>query len=421
MSVSRRPLAAHGQQHTPRRWTQLLKLIGVGMAVVLVSAVGVSAYTVYDLSSQYTDGAVALEGQESVPPNLSAFEGGTNILLVGTDECEEEYASLFGDRCEEDEGGKRNDVNMLLHISDEPRRITAITFPRDLMVATPECTADDGSTVAATSKTQINAMDEMGGLNCVVETIKSLTGLEIPFAAEITWGGVIEITNAIGGVDVCVANGIYDSYTNLSLDPGTHTLAGYEALQFLRTRYGVGDGSDISRVSNQQVYLSALVRKIMSSEVLGDIGTMLKLANTVLTNVRPSESLTNPSLLAQIALAVKDVPYEDINFLQYPVLVDSADENRRVPDYASAEILWDALAANDRIEVSATGNGAVDETPVSDDGTVTPDDTATATPDDDTATPDASATETPDAGVVVLPQNISGQSAGTETCSNGQG
>jgi len=412
-SRTRRPVARHGQLHRPSAWTQLLKIIGIAVTVVLVSGVSVAAYVVYDLSTDFTEGAVVLAGQDDVPPDIGDLKGGVNMLLVGSDECEEGYEASFGDRCTEDDGGARNDVNMLLHISDEPRRVTVITFPRDLMVEVPDCTDADGGTVSGAWSAQINTVYERGGLGCVVDTVAELSGQEIQFAAKITWDGVIQITNAIGGVDVCIATRLEDEYyTGLVLEPGMHSLAGWDALQFLRTRHGVGDGSDLARVSNQQVYMSSLARKLVSEEVLTNVGTLLRLAKVTLSNVTPSQSLTNPMLLAQIAMAVKNVPFEDINFLQYPVFDDPDNVGRVIPDYASADQLWAVLAANESMQVTG-GTDAVTA-----DGAEIPAATAEPTPEDG-ETVDA-ATPTP-TGPVGLPSNIKGQSAATQSCANGAG
>ena len=394
-----------------------MKILGVAMSVVLVSGFGVAAYVAYDLGSTFASNAVELEGQGSVPPDIGALKGGVNMLLVGTDKCEPEYSQYFGLRCEEDDGGERNDVNMLLHISDEPRRVTVITFPRDLMIPIPECTDDKGNTSSESYKAALNTSFEKGGLNCVVKTVSEISGLDIPFAAKATWGGVIEITNAIGGVPVCIANGLTDEYTGLNFTPGTHTLQGWEALQFLRTRHGVGDGSDLGRVSNQQVYMASLARKIVSEEVLSNPGTVLRLARTAIANITPSASLTNPVLLAQIALAVKGVPFEDINFVRYPILTDPDDRNKVVPDKTSAAQLWTALKENQPIKVTGQDKEAVvvadGATPPATGAPVdtTPGDGEQITPTTSPATP----------GVVVLPDSIKGQSAAEQTCSNGVG
>lgn len=92
-------------------------------------------------------------------------------------------------------------------------------------------------------------------------TLENLTSMDIGYAGLITFDGVIAMSNAIGGVKVCLTEPIVDPKTDLDLPAGTNKLKGKEALQFLRTRAGVGDGSDVSRISNQQVFMSAMVRQ----------------------------------------------------------------------------------------------------------------------------------------------------------------
>ncbi|MBS1673623.1 MAG: LCP family protein [Actinobacteria bacterium] len=402
-----------------------MKIIGIAMAVVLVSGASVVGYVIYDLGHTFTAKAVALDGEESVPPDIGAIKGGVNMLLVGSDACGEKYKEMFGDRCSDpDVEGERNDTNLLLHISDAPRRVTVITFPRDLMIPIPSCTDSDGNPTSEMSKQALNVSLETGGpkngLACVARTISKVSGLDIQFAAKITWAGVIDITSAIGGVDVCIANGITDPDTALNLAPGTHTLQGYEALQFLRTRHGVGDGSDLGRGSNQQVYMSSLARKMVSAEVLSNPATLLRLANTVMSNVTPSTTLTSPTLLVQIALAMKDVPLDQINFVNYPVLSDPDDPNKVVPDYDSADQLWAALTANEEIKVAGQrGDAVVSATPEPTDPAADP--AATDPNATDPAATDPNATPAPTGGPVVLPKNVSGQSAAQQTCSNGNG
>ncbi|MBW9092114.1 LCP family protein [Microbacterium jejuense] len=414
----RRTVARHGELRSPSPVSFLLKIVGIVASVLLVSGAGVAAYAATDVVASFAEGAVELEGQGTVPPDIGAIEGGVDLLLVGTDECEEEYAYLFGDRCTgADAEGQLNDVNMLVHISDNPRRVTVVSFPRDLMVPIPSCTREDGSTTSATSKTQINAAWGYGGLSCVAKTVKELSGFNIPFAAKVSFGNVINITDAIGGVDVCIGNGgIKDIYTGINWPAGERTIQGVEALQFLRTRHGLENGSDLARISNQQQYMSSLARKLVSDEVLSNPATLYKLATTAVDNITPSQSLTNPMTLVQIALAVKDVPFEDIVFVQYPVLTDPADSNRVVPDYDSAEQLWAALQANEPIEVThdqdQTG-GVIVADPQPTEGATDP-----ATPDPN-ATTDPNATPAPTDTPVALPQNIPGQNAAQQTCSAG--
>lgn len=405
----RRTIARHGQLETPSSLSQLLKFIAIGLAVVLVSGFGVATYIAYDFSSTVAANAVDLEGQEVVPPDIGEYESGFNLVLTGVDTCEEKYKDLFGERCTgSDAEGTLNDVNLLVHVSQEPRRITVVSFPRDLMLPIPACTDEDGNVHSAMSKQPLNTAYTDGGLNCVVQTISQLTDQEVQFAASVTFGGVIEITNAIGGVDVCLANPIRDRYTGLDMAAGTHTVEGLQALQFLRTRHGVGDGSDLGRIGNQQQYMSSLARKMISGEVLGNVPVMLKLANTALSNLEASTSLANnPMTLVQIALAVKSVPFEDIVFVQYPTGADYADPNKVVPNEEAAAALWAAIEANAQLQITHENN--------SNDGVVVQEPTTPTAPVDE-ATPDPTAT--PD-NVVALPDSIKGNSAAQETCSNG--
>lgn len=416
-----RTAARHGRLSSPGPLAQLFRGLAIVLAVLLVSGGAVFAYAAVDLTRSFTADAVELKGQPAAPPDLGELKGGVNLLLVGTDECEPDFAQLFGDRCTGDDAeGTLNDVNMLVHISDNPRRVTVISFPRDLMVPIPSCTDQDGTVNSAMSKQQINSAFLYGGLSCVAATISELSGLEIPFAAKVSFGGVINITDAIGGVDVCIANGIQDPYTGIDWPAGMRQVKGLDALQFLRTRHGVGDGGDLGRISNQQQYMSRLANKLKSQEVLSNPATLYKLASTALRNVDPSTSLTNPLTLVQIASAVKDVPFSDIVFIQYPTYTDPSDPNRVVPDREDADTLWSALAANQPLELSGNlsdGDGVVvdaNATPAP-----TPADTATPAPTDGSPTDGASPTPAPTSSAIVLPDGIAGQTAAQATCSNG--
>jgi LCP family protein required for cell wall assembly len=415
----RATIARHGQLRTPGPFSQLLKFLAIGLAVILVSGVSVASYVVYDLSSMVSADAVELEGQtaEDLPPDIGEYKGGFNLVLTGVDTCEEDYASLFGDRCSgSDAEGTLNDVNLLVHVSEEPRRITVVSFPRDLMIPIPECTDAEGKVHSAMSKQPLNVAYSDGGLNCVAKTISNLTEQEVQFAASVTFGGVIEITNAIGGVDVCLANPIRDRYTGLDMAAGTHTVQGLQALQFLRTRHGVGDGSDLGRIGNQQQYMSSLVRKLISGETLGNVPLMLKLANTGLSNVEASTSLADPMKIVQIALAVKSVPFEDIVFVQYPTNSDPANPNKVVPNYGAADQLWAAIAENAQLQIThetTSNDGVVLQEPTP--ATEVPPATEETAPTDGTTPPPEATPE----NVVALPSSIKGNSAAQQTCSNG--
>ena len=408
----RSTVARHADVKKPSRVSRFLKISGIVVAVVLTSAIAVAAFVVVDLFNRVGDGAVTLEDAPEVePPSIGAYPGEFSILIIGTDECGEVSTGLLGERCSEADGGVLNDVNLLVHVSAEPRNVTVVSLPRDLNVEVPECTRPDGSVASAMSKASINTVFEHAGLSCVAKTVSELSGISIPFAAKIAFDGVMEVTEAIGGVEVCIGgDGIRDEKTGIDWPAGLRTVSGIEALQFIRTRHGVGDGSDLARISNQQQYMSRLVKKIMSEEVLTDPAVVLRLANTVVDNIDPSDELSNPLRLAQLALAIKDVPFSEFAFVQYPSFPDPDNPKVSVvPNREAADTLWAALLAGQPVQLTGdvANNGGVELVEPAPGTTTEP--TPSGTP----------STEAPEARATLDP-SISGQTAAQETCANGK-
>ncbi|MFV0373973.1 LCP family protein, partial [Microbacterium sp.] len=274
LSRRREPVARHSSDAGPRPLVHLLTVLVAVVVVVAISATAVGGFYVWNAARALDEGSVTIGDEEEIPETISEIEGGVNLLVVGTDSCEGQDVELFP-RCAHDDGGERNDVTMLVHISDAPRRVTVVSFPRDMIVPIPGCTDEEGAQYGPFYAQMINTSYSYGGLPCTVATVEELTGVQIQFAAAVRWTGVINISDAIGGVDVCVSSDISDRHTGLKLSAGEHTLVGEEALQFLRIRHGIGDGSDLGRISNQQQFMGSLVRKLQSGGVLADPGTLL--------------------------------------------------------------------------------------------------------------------------------------------------
>lgn len=396
----------------------VLKFLAAGLAVLLVSGTAVAAYALFDVVSSVKP-AVTLAGQDGSVPNIDAIEGGVNLLLVGSDS-RQGQGDAYGDP--DVETSVLNDVTMLLHISEDHTSASVVSFPRDLFVPIPECPKADGSgTYGAMSSQKINTTLSYGGLACTVLTVEALTGLDIPFAAEVQFNGVIALSNAVGGVEVCVAEPISDDYTQTYLDAGTHTLQGEDALQFLRTRHGVGDGSDLGRISNQQVFLSSLVRTLQSSETLSDPAKLFGIAKAAASNMQLSTSLSNINTMVSIAMALKDIPLEKIAFIQYPNAYGSSGGQQGVlPLTDAATQLFDAIKADKALSLTGTtGVGSVED-PNAPAPTETTPPTDTADPSDGATDPATTPPATADGGdSVELPSSIEGQTAGDYTCSKG--
>ena len=311
----------------------IVGVIASVLVMVLVAGGAVGA-VVWNTFSKRLDATIELISEtDAPPPDIGAIEGGFNILIVGSD-TREGGNNIDGSETE----GVLNDVNMLLHVAQDQQSAVMIAIPRDLYVG--------DSTPCAWSK--INTSLAAGGFTCAVDTMSALTGLPIQFAGMITFSGVISMADAIGGVEICADAPIYDEDTGLNIGAGYSTVTGFYALAFLRTRGGVGDGSDLSRVSSQQVYLSSLIRKVKSDGVLNDPLALLSIAQVALANMTLSGSLGDPYTMVQIALALKNLPLNRVTFVRWPTYYGAPPAGE-----TSSSVMTDWGAANDLLGLIA--------------------------------------------------------------------
>ncbi len=359
---SRRAFARHGEIAPQKVSSAIWGLVFKGLAVVVGAAIAFAGITVLNFTNTLNKNTVQLvdaNGNKIKPADL---KGAINVLLVGSDS-RAGQASVFGH-----DKSVLADVIILLHISADRKNAVAMSFPRDLMVPWPACpSTSGGGGYLPQSLGQINATISNGGPGCTLLTVEKLTGVTIPYLAMINFSGVIEMSNAIGGVEVCVAKDIHDTYTFLNLTKGKHVLQGMEALQFLRTRHGVGDGSDLSRISNQQVFLTSLVRKVRSEGVLTNPVKLYSLANAAVRNMTLSSSLADLGTMVAIGGALKNIPLEKITFLQVPSRggLPAPYSGRVMPVYEKADILFQKLVNDQPILIAKAqpGTGAVVATP----------------------------------------------------------
>ena len=290
----------------------MLKFLGVGVVVVAVSAASIVAIDTYRLvaSADIIDIPFQSDGP---PPDVAAMEGGFNILIVGSDKGETPQEIKDRGKAE------LNDVTMILHVSQDSTNAVAVSIPRDMVVPIPPCPQEDGSgNYARMSGQPINVTLSYGGLPCTILTIQELTGLTIDFAGLITFNGVIQMSDAVGGVPVCLAEGITDAYSGFDKPAGNHILQGWEALAFLRSRHAVGNGSDLTRITSQQVFLSSLVRTLKSEDTLNDPIKVYNLANAAISNMSLTSNFAHPDVLVSVARALATLDLDRVTFVQYP-------------------------------------------------------------------------------------------------------
>jgi LCP family protein required for cell wall assembly len=393
-------IARHGRLPRSRAWKTVLALFGSALAVVLVATGSVAGIAAYQLSSELTANSIDInEGEEAPIPEIGAYEGGFNILVVGSDAYSDRDTVL-------------NDVNILIHVSADQTNAVAVSIPRDLVVPFPSCVdPDTGKATSPMSGRPINEALYYGGLPCAVTVVENLTGLDVHYAGMIGFDGVAAMATAVGGVDVCTTTPIHDKWVGLDLEAGTHHLEGWQALQFLRSRHGVGDGSDLTRISSQQVFLSSLLRKLKSEDTLTNVGKLISLTKAAAENMKLSTELTQPATIIAMAKALNKIPMDRITFVQYPGATGGTGiyAGKVQPKKGLADQLFAAILADQPIGVDEAGDGRG--------STADPNATPPTTPDDATPDPNAPSTEPLPEKVVI--SGVRGQSAADQTCTIG--
>ncbi|CAL9523679.1 Polyisoprenyl-teichoic acid--peptidoglycan teichoic acid transferase TagU [Streptomyces sp. enrichment culture] len=283
-------------------------------------------------------------------------DGTLDILLLGSD-------SRSGDnsRYGRDDGTARSDTAMIVHVNKAHDRASVVSIPRDTLVERPECEKTGGGTAPAARRAMFNQAYEIGGPACTVKTVESMTGIRMDHYVELDFTGFKKVVDELGGVEITVTEPIEDDDSRLSLEPGRHTLDGEQALGLVRTRKGVGNGSDLGRIKLQHAFVGAFADRVREVGVFSDPKKTYDLLDTVTSHLTTDAALASASDLAGLAGAVKDIGSEDIETVTLPVRYSSADPNRVVPIGVQTERIWDALKADRPIPDSVTKGSAAQE------------------------------------------------------------
>jgi LCP family protein required for cell wall assembly len=223
-----------------------------GREAILVPAVLVLAlagFVFYVDHSLRRESALPADGQRPVDGP------GTNWLLVGSDSREGLDAARQEELGTGDTAGRRPDTVMLVHLPEGDGQPTMVSLPRDSYLAIP-----------GHGKDKLNAAFAFGGPRLLTSTVENATGVRIDHYAEVGLGGFADITDAIGGVELCVAERMKDAKANLDLQPGCQVLDGPQALGYVRTRESAR--GDLERVERQREFLVALTDQASSPAVL---------------------------------------------------------------------------------------------------------------------------------------------------------
>lgn len=258
-------------------------------ALALVSVV-VLATTWYGWSSlsKITSG---LTTADVIDPSAKTSSGPQNILLVGIDSRYDAQGNpLPAAQLDAlhagggSDGADATDTMMVVHIPAGGGRAVGFSIPRDSYVQLAGGYGmhkiNSAYTYASNSAyqklsaqgvkgTQLSLQAAAAGAKNSIQTVEQFTGLQINHYASVNLVGFYDISQAIGGVQVCLLHATKDSYSGANFPAGVQTIEGASALAFVRQRHNLPNG-DLDREKRQQVFLAAAAHQILSAGVLGD-------------------------------------------------------------------------------------------------------------------------------------------------------
>jgi LCP family protein required for cell wall assembly len=165
---------------------------------------------------------------------------------------------------------------------------------------------------------------DAAGAQLLIRTVSQFTGLQIDHFAEINLLGFINLSTIVGGVEVNLCQATSDSFSGADFPAGVQTISGADALKFVRQRHGL-PGVDLDRVVRQQVYIAGMLRNLLSSNVLLDLGKQKAIVEQVGSSITFDQGLDVFDLAAQMqSVQPGNITFQTIPGL-VPATIDGAD------------------------------------------------------------------------------------------------
>ncbi|MEU3410364.1 LCP family protein [Streptomyces sp. NPDC006658] len=284
--------------------------------------------------------------------------GSENILVLGSDTRAGTNKKLGGGT---DDGSARSDTAMIVHVYEGHKQASVVSIPRDTLVDRPGCTDTKGTAHPAATGVMFNEAYSTGGAACAVKTVESISGIRMDHYLEVDFEGFQQLIDDLGGVRITTTKDIHDRQSHLDLKAGPHTLNGEQALGLVRTRHGVGDGSDLGRIQLQQAFIKALIDQVKHVGVFTNPKKLYDLADTATKAVTTDSDLGSVNALIDFAGSLKGISSSHMKMVTMPVQYDPANPNRVLLDTTKAQLVWNALRDDRQIPKAATRGTATGE------------------------------------------------------------
>ena len=330
------------------------------LGLLSVAVLGLSWYGWHFVGDPGTDFATT-EVFADTSAHVKPLDGAVDILLVGQDSRTDAQGNPLPREVLDmlhagvSDGELNTDTMILVHIPQNGKRATAISFPRDSWVelaggygkhklnsAFVYAYTDTYKTLQRQGDTDlkdVEAKAKVAGRKNLIATIEKFIGKPgmIDRYAEVNLSSFYEITKSIGGVEVCLKNAVKEQKSGVDLPAGRQTVEGVQALAFVRQRYDLPNG-DLDRIARQQAFLSGLANKMLSTDVLT---SPAKIADLV-SAVRKSVVLSAGWDLPEFAEQMRGLTGGNIEFHTIPTLgnavIGGADVLRVDPAQVQADV-----------------------------------------------------------------------------------
>lgn len=301
------------------------------LSAVAVAATGYGFLTYHRVQSDvHTSDVFALPPDTKTPP---VDDGAEDILLVGTDARTDSQgnplpASILKRLRTEQADGLNTDTLIVLRVPHNGEKPTATSIPRDTWVDVPQggqAKINSVYGVAKNAESQrlrgqeddaaIERDSDQAGRQALVQTVQDFTQVRIDHYAEVNLLGFYLITEALGGVDVCLNHATDDKDSGAHFRAGLQTISGGDALSFVRQRKNLPHG-DLDRIQRQQAFLTSALHKVLTAGTLTNPATM-----SGLTNALSRSLVVDPGFdLLQLAQQAKGLTSGGVTFGTIPVI-----------------------------------------------------------------------------------------------------
>lgn len=352
------PSTPTGPNPRGRRAALIVGRVATALVAVLALAITGAAWQWQSAKNKLLNTVAALDPNSSDIRDPNGQIGDENFLIVGVD-------SRIGANSEMGAGdttdaqGARSDTIMLVNIPASRKRVVAVSFPRDLAITPMNCQAWDPETGKygpvydkdsgewsdneRLTGTKLNSAYALGGPKCLVKVIQKISGLAINRFMAVDFSGFANMVDALGGVEVCTTTPLDDAELGPVLTTaGRQKLDGHTALNYVRARSIATEGNgDYGRIKRQQMFLSSLLRSMISSETLFDLDRLDEVVNTFIDDSYVDNVQTRD--LVRLGQSLQGINAGRITFVTLPTTGVADADGNEVPRTEDVRRLFDSI------------------------------------------------------------------------------